>query len=164
VLPAIVCPIRPDGLVPARNCGYGESVRLAAAIERIASPPTRPTSTAFRELAPQVRNTGGKVFGGKVQWIRPRSDSVFTGVDAEPDFAVNAFFPVAHGYKARNEGVGYTLKLAVWDEGEQRRVIISSQASRQGDRPQASGARRKLLRMLTEADDTLTVNGAEDGN
>jgi hypothetical protein len=117
---------------------------------------------AFRELAPQVRNLGGKVFGGKVQWIRPQSESAFTGVDAEPDFAVNAFFPVAHGYKARNEGIGYTLKLSVWDEGEQRRVAVGSQASRQGDRPQASGARRKLLRMLAEADDTLT-NAAEEG-
>lgn len=76
---------------------------------------------AFRELAPQVRNLGGKVFGGKVQWIRPQSDSAFTGLDAEPDFAVNAFFPAAHGYKARNDGIGYTLKLSVWDEGEQRR-------------------------------------------
>jgi len=110
---------------------------------------------AFRELAPQVRNLGGKVFGGKVQWIRPNSDGVFAGIDAEPDFAVNAFFPVAHGYKARNEAVGYTLKLSVWDEGEQRRVVISSHASRQGDRPQASMALRKLSRLLAQADDTL---------
>jgi hypothetical protein len=114
----------------------------------------------FRELAPQVRNIGGALFGGKVQWIKPHSDGVFAGIDTEPDFAVNAFFPVAHGFKARNEGIGYTLKLAVWDEGEQRRVIISSQASRQGDRPQASAARRKLVRMLAEADNTLTVNAA----
>jgi hypothetical protein len=112
---------------------------------------------AFRELAPQVRNLGGKIFGGKVQWIRPQSDGVFEGVDAEPDFAVNAFFPAARGYKARNDGIGYTLKLSVWDEGEQRRVAIGSLASRQADRPQASGARRKLLRMLAEADDTITV-------
>jgi hypothetical protein len=118
---------------------------------------------AFRELAPQVRNLGGKVFGGKVQWIRPDSDGVFAGIDAEPDFAVNAFFPIARGYKARNEWIGYGLMLAVWDEGEQRRVVIHSQASRQGDRPQASAARRKLLRLLAEADDTLgpyVVDGA----
>jgi hypothetical protein len=116
---------------------------------------------AFRELAPQVRNLGGKVFGGKVQWVKPQSEDAFAGVDAEPDFAVNAFFPAAHGYKARNEGIGYTLKLSVWDEGEQRRVAIGSHASRQGDRPQASGARRKLLRMLAEADDTLTTVAGE---
>jgi hypothetical protein len=36
---------------------------------------------ALRELAPQVRNLGGKAFGGKVQWIRPTSDGVFGGVD-----------------------------------------------------------------------------------
>lgn len=115
----------------------------------------------FRELAPRVRNLGGTLFGGKVQWIRPESDGVFAGLDAEPDFAVNAFFPVAHGYKARNEGIGYTLKLAVWDEGEQCRVSINSHASRQGDRPQASAARRKLLRMLGETDDTLTIDATE---
>jgi len=109
---------------------------------------------AFRELAPQVRNLGGKVFGGKVQWIQAQTDGF--SADDEPDFAINAFFPVAHGYKARNEAIGYTLKLAVWDEGERRRVGIASHASRQGDRPQASGARRKLVRMLAEADDTLT--------
>jgi hypothetical protein len=112
---------------------------------------------SFRELAPKVRNIGGKLFGGGVQWIKPNSDGTFAGVESEPDFALNAFFPAAHGYKARNEGIGYTLKIAVWDEGEkQRRVVISSQASRQGDRPQASGARRKLLGMLTAADKTLT--------
>jgi hypothetical protein len=112
---------------------------------------------SFRELAPQVRNLGGKFFGGKVQWIQPQSDGVFSGLDAEPDYAINAFFPAAHGYKARNEGIGYTIKLSVWDEGDHRRVVIGSQASRQADRPQASGARRKLLRMLAEADDTLTL-------
>ncbi len=117
----------------------------------------------FRELVPQVRNLGGKLFGGKVQLSRPESDGVFVGEDAEPDFAVNAFFPVAHGYKARNEIIGYTLKLAVWDEGEQRRVVVNSQASRQGDRPQASAARRKLLRMLAEADDTITFNATSQG-
>jgi hypothetical protein len=120
-------------------------------------------AAAFRDLAPQVRNLGGKIFGGKVQWIRPQSDDVFAGVDAEPDFAANAFFPVARGYKARNEGVGYTLKLAVWDEGERRRVVISSHASRQADRPQASGARQKLVRMLTERDDTLVPDVIEEG-
>jgi hypothetical protein len=60
---------------------------------------------AFRELAPQVRNLGGKIFGGKVQWIRPQSDEVFVVLDEEPEFAANAFFPVARGYKARNESV-----------------------------------------------------------
>ena len=117
----------------------------------------------FREQAPQVRNLGGKIFGGRVRWIRPESDGVFAGVDVERDFAVNAFFPAARGYKARNEGIGYTLKLAVWDEGERRRVVIGSQASRQADRPQASGARRKLVRMLAELDDTLVVHMAEEG-
>lgn len=116
----------------------------------------------FRELAPQVRNVGGKIFGGKVQWIQPHSDGAFAGLDAEPEFAVNAFFPAAHGYKARNDGIGYTIKLSVWDEGEQRRVAIGSQASRQADRPQASGARRKLVTMLAAADDTLTPV-AEEG-
>jgi hypothetical protein len=116
---------------------------------------TRWIAAAFRDLAPQVRNLGGTIFGGKVQWIRPQSDDVFSGVDAEPDFAANAFFPVARGYKARNEAIGYTLKLAVWDEGEYRRLAISSHASRQGDRPQASGARQKLVRMLGERDGSL---------
>jgi hypothetical protein len=111
---------------------------------------------AFRELAPQVRNLGGKVFGGKVQWIQAQTDGVFADIDGEPDFAINAFFPAARGYKARNEAIGYTLKLSVWDEGERRRVGIASHASRQGDRPQATGARRKLVRMLAEADDTIT--------
>jgi hypothetical protein len=111
---------------------------------------------AFRELAPQVRNLGGKIFGGKVQWIRPQSDEVFVVLDKEPEFAANAFFPVARGYKARNEAVGYTIKIAVWDEGERRRISIGSHASRQADRPQASGARRRLVGMLSEADDTLT--------
>ena len=117
----------------------------------------------FREVVPQVRNLGGKLFGGKVQLSPAESDGVLVGVDAEPDFAVNAFFPIAHGYKARNEIIGYTLKLAVWDEGEQRRVVVNSQASRQGDRPQASAARRKLLRMLAEADDTITFNITREG-
>ncbi len=124
---------------------------------------TRWIAAAFRDLVPQVRNLGGKIFGGKVQWIRPQSDGVFAGIDAEPDFAANAFFPVARGYKARNEAIGYTLKLAVWDEGERRRVSIGSQASRQADRPQASGARQKLVRMLTELDDTLVPDMAEEG-
>jgi hypothetical protein len=117
---------------------------------------------AFRELAPQVRNLGGKIFGGKVQWIRPQSDEVFAVLDEEPEFAANAFFPVARGYKARNEAVGYTIKIAVWDEGQRRRISIGSQASRQGDRPQASGARRRLVRMLTEVDDTL-IPGEPEG-
>jgi hypothetical protein len=111
---------------------------------------------AFRELAPQVRNLGGKLFGGKVQWIRAQSDEVFAVLDEEPEFAANAFFPVARGYKARNESVGYTIKISVWDESERRRIVIGSQASRQADRPQASGARRRLIRMLTEVDDSLT--------
>jgi len=111
----------------------------------------------FRELAPQVRNFGGKIFAGKVQWIRPVSDGVFAGIDAEQDFAVNASFPVARGYKARTEGIGYTLKLSVWDEGERLRVVISSQASRQADRLRASAALQKLVRMLTDADDILTI-------
>jgi hypothetical protein len=111
---------------------------------------------AFRELVPQVRNLGGKLFGGKVQWIRPESDGVFAVLNEEPEFAANAFFPVARGYKARNESVGYTIKIAVWDEGERRRISVASQASRQADRPQASGARRRLVQMLTEVDDTLT--------
>jgi hypothetical protein len=122
---------------------------------------------SFRELAPKVRNIGGKLFGGRVQWIKPHSDNAFAGVESEPDFAVNAFFPVAHGYKARNEGIGYTLKIAVWDEGEkQRRVVISSQASRQGDRLQASRARRKLMGMLAAADNTIIpspISGAAPG-
>ena len=112
-------------------------------------------AAAFRERAPTVRNLGGKIFGGKVQWIPPESDGVFSGDDAEPNFAANAFFPIQRGYKARNEQIGYTLKIAVYDEGERRRVVISSQAGRQMDRPQASGARQKLVRMLTDADDTL---------
>jgi hypothetical protein len=116
----------------------------------------------FREIAPKVRNLGGKIFAGKVQWIKPLSDGVFAGIDAEPDFAVNAFFPVARGYKARNEGIGYTLKLSVWDEGERRRVVISSQASRQADRLQASGALQKLVRMLTDVDDTLIPDVVAD--
>ena len=123
----------------------------------------RSIALAFRELAPQVRNLGGKLFGGKIQVFEAESESAIAGLDAEPDFALNAFFPVAHGYKARNEAIGYTLKLAVWDEGEQRRVSISSQASRQGDRPQASGARRKLARMLAATDDTLTLNVNPEG-
>jgi hypothetical protein len=117
---------------------------------------------SFRELAPQARNPGGKIFCGKVQWIQPRVDDPFTGIDTAPDFAVNAFFPINHGHKARDEMIGYTLKLMVWDEGEYRRVDVASHASRQGDRPQASGARRKLLRMLAEADDTLTPTGGLD--
>jgi hypothetical protein len=117
---------------------------------------TRWIAAAFRELAPQVRNVGGKIFGGKVQWIEPQSDGAFAGVDDQPAFAVNAFFPIQRGYKARNEGIGYTLKLAVYDEHQRRRVVVSSQASRQMDRPQATGALRKLVRMLAEADDTLT--------
>jgi hypothetical protein len=110
---------------------------------------------SFRELAPRVRNVGGLIFAGKVQWIRPSSHNVFQGIDADPDFALNAFFPVARGYKARTEGIGYTLKLAVWDQGERRRVVIASQASRQSERPQASAARKKLVAMLGQADDTL---------
>jgi len=117
----------------------------------------------FRELAPHMRNLGGMIFGGRVQWLQPESDRAFAGLDVEPDFALNAFFPAARGYKARNQGIGYTLKLAVWDEGERRRVVIGSQASRQADRPQASGARRKLVRMLAELDDTLVVHMAEEG-
>jgi hypothetical protein len=116
---------------------------------------------AFRELAPKVRNLGGKIFGGTVQWIRPQSDEVFAVLDEEPEFAANAFFPVARGYKARNESVGYAIKIAVWDEGERRRISIGSYASRQADRPQASGARRRLVRMLTEVDDTLTPHEPE---
>ncbi len=123
----------------------------------------RSIALAFRELAPQVRNLGGKLFGGKTQVFEAESFGAMAGLDAEPDFALNAFFPVAHGYKARNETIGYTLKLAVWDEGRQRRVSISSQASRQGDRPQASGARRKLVRMLAATDDTLTLNVNPEG-
>jgi hypothetical protein len=110
---------------------------------------------SFRELAPRVRNIGGLMFAGKVQWIRPTSDRVFQGIDVDPEFALNAFFPVVRGYKARNEGIGYTLKLAVWDQGEKRRVVIASQASRQSERPQASAARKKLVGMLAQADDTL---------
>ncbi len=37
----------------------------------------------FRELVPQVRNLGGKLFGGKVQLSRPESDGVFVGEDAD---------------------------------------------------------------------------------
>jgi hypothetical protein len=110
----------------------------------------------FRELAPQVRNVGGWIMGGKVRWIQPASDGAFAGIDAEPDFAVNAFFPVARNFKARNEAIGYTLKLSVWDEGDCRRVMISSQASRQADRLQSSGALQKLIRMITDVDETLT--------
>jgi len=110
---------------------------------------------SFRELAPRVRTVGGLIFAGKVQWIRPVSDNVFHGLDAEPDFALNAFFPVARGYKARNDAIGYTLKLAVWDQGAKRQVVIASQASRQSERPQASAARRKLVGMLAQADDTF---------
>jgi hypothetical protein len=109
----------------------------------------------LRELAPQVRNLGGKLFGGKIEWIRPESNGAFDRFDTDPDFAVNAFFPAAHGYKARNERIGYTIKLSVWDEGDHRLVGIASHASRQADRMQASGARRKLVRMLTEADGSL---------
>ena len=58
----------------------------------------------FRELVPQVRNLGGKLFGGKVQLSRPESDGVFVGEDAEPDFAVNAFFPVG-SYSASVSGL-----------------------------------------------------------
>jgi hypothetical protein len=110
---------------------------------------------SFRELAPRVRGVGGLIFGGKVQWIQPENNDAFSGIDREPDFAVNAFFPIARGYKARSEGIGYTLKLAVWDEGTKRRVIINSHASRQGDRLQASAARKKLMISLAQADDTL---------
>jgi hypothetical protein len=116
---------------------------------------------ALRELTPRVRNLGGKIVGGKMQWFRPHSDSVFADLDAEPDFAANAFFPVVRGYKARNEWVGYSLKLAVWDEGEYRRVGIGSYAGRQVDRMQASGARRRLVRMLAEVDDTLVLHNGE---
>ena len=76
-------------------------------------------------------------------------------MDAEPDYAINAFFPVARGFKARSEAIGYTIKFSVWDEGERRLLAISAHASRQGDRPQASGARRKLVQLLTGADNTL---------
>lgn len=110
---------------------------------------------SFRDLAPRVRNVGGLIFGGKVQWIRPEADDPFSGIDVEPEFALNAFFPIARGYKARNEGIGYTLKFAVWDEGAKRRVIINSHASRQGDRPQASAARKKVISLLAQADDTF---------
>jgi hypothetical protein len=123
----------------------------------------RSIALAFRELAPQVRNLGGKLFGGKTQVFEAESDGAIAGLDAEPDFALNAYFPVAHGHKARTQVFGYTLKLAVWDEGEQRRVNISSQASRQADRPQASGARRKLVRLLAATDDTLTLNVNPEG-
>ena len=117
----------------------------------------------FRELAPQARSLGGKIFcGSKVHWIQPQLDDPFTGVDSAPDFAVNAFFPIDRGHKALDGMVGYTLKLTVWDEGGYRRVDVASHASRQGDRPQANGARRKLLRMLAEADDTLTAVGDLD--
>jgi hypothetical protein len=124
---------------------------------------TRWIAAAFRDLAPQVRNLGGAIFGGKVQWIRPQADDPFTGIDEEPDFAVNAFYPVARGYKARNEAVGYSLKLAVWDEGEHRRLFISSHASRQADRLQATAARQKLVRMLTERDRTLVPARIDEG-
>jgi hypothetical protein len=110
---------------------------------------------SFRELAPRVRNIGGLVFAGKVQWIRPAANSVFEGIDVDPDFALNAFFPVARGYKARSEGIGYTLKLAVWDQGEKRRIVIASQAARQSERPQAGAARKKLVGMLAQADNTF---------
>ena len=123
----------------------------------------RSIALAFRELAPQVRNLGGKLWGGKTQVFEAESDGAIAGLDAEPDFALNAFFPVTHAREARERAVGYTLKLAVWDEGEQRRVGISSQASRQVDRPQASRARQKLVRMLAETDDTLTLNVNPEG-
>ncbi|MGH3301696.1 MAG: hypothetical protein ACRDOK_08455 [Streptosporangiaceae bacterium] len=110
---------------------------------------------SFRQLAPRVRNIGGLIFAGKVQWIRPTSNNVFQAIDVDPDFALNAFFPVARGYKARHEGIGYTLKLGVWDQGEKRRIVIASQASRQSERPQASAARKKLVGMLAQADDTF---------
>ena len=110
---------------------------------------------SFRELAPRVRGVVGLIFGGKVQWIRPENNDAFSGIDREPDFAVNVFFPIARGYKARSEGIGYTLKLAVWDEGPKRRVIINSHASRQGDRLQASAARKKLIASLAQADETF---------
>jgi len=112
-------------------------------------------ANSFRELAPRVRNVGGLIFAGKVQWLTPESDDPFSGIDAEPDFAMNAFFPAARNYRARNEGIGYTLKFAVWDEGATRRIIINSQASRQADRPQASAARKKLIGMLSQADETF---------
>ena len=58
---------------------------------------SRSIALAFRELAPQVRNLGGKLFGGKTQVFEAESAGAIAGLDAEPDFALNAFFPVAHG-------------------------------------------------------------------
>jgi hypothetical protein len=118
---------------------------------------TRWMAGAFEDLAPRVRNIGGLVFGGKMQWIQPTSDDPFQHLRQVPDFAINAFFPINRTREARNNAIGYALKIVVWDEGSHRKVVISSQASRQIERPQASAARRKLIRMLKQADSTFTA-------
>ena len=41
------CTSRSDGLVPARNVGYEDSVRRAPAIDAMATPPTSPMSRAM---------------------------------------------------------------------------------------------------------------------
>lgn len=106
----------------------------------------------FRQLAPQVRNLGGRIFAGRPQWIQPIAEP---GEVDEPSFALNAFFPINRSFKARNEQIGYTLKLTVWDDGTHRRVVIGTQAGRQMDRPQAAGAKRRLITMLGAADPSL---------
>jgi hypothetical protein len=48
-------PTRFEGLVLAQNTGKDDSVRRAAAIEPIATPPTKPTSRTIARYPPQRR-------------------------------------------------------------------------------------------------------------
>lgn len=131
----------------------------AHALEYTSLKDTRWIAESFRELAPKVRNLGGKVFGGRPELFTPQADFTRRGIVDESDYALNVFFPIARNHKARSEVIGYTLKLEIYDEQDHRRVSIASQASRQMDRPQASAALRKLLLLLSEADETLVQEG-----
>lgn len=116
----------------------------------------------FRELTPQVRNLGVRSSVEGCSGFGRSRMACSPAWTPSPDFAVNAF-PGGAGPQGTQRGYWLHAQLAVWDEDECRRVVIDSQATRQVDRPQASGARRKPVRMLTELDDTLVADMAEEG-